>query len=495
MTTAPTRLDAFASAHAMLWALRDRRISSAELIDIHMQRIERYNRELNAIVVPADDPLAAARHTDVLRGQGSGGDLLGLPVTLKESMNVPGMPTTVGVPDFKDYRATEMGAVPGSVLGAGAVLLGKTNVPPMLGDWQATNEIYGRTVNPWDPTRTPGGSTGGGAAAVAAGLSPLEFGSDIGGSIRVPAAFCGIFGHKPSETAVPRSGQFPFPPRPNAATVLGVQGPLARTADDLELGLRVIAGPEAGEDIAWRLNFPEPRAESLAGFRVAVMPRIEWLPVSAEILGALDALATNLAKAGATVREAAPATLGDMREHHALYVSMLLAFTSGPRSPEERARQSSVEQSNDHDGWGAARAATWTAGVGDWVGMHARREGYRADFRTFFRDWDILLAPITLRTAFPHVDMPWPPPPTPRPTTIDIDGHMHPYSNQLVYPALATLSGQPATAFPVGLSGAGLPMGLQAIGPYLEDFTSIRFAALVAREFGGFAPPPAFEAS
>ena len=408
-------------------------------------------------------------------------------------MNVPGMPTTVGVPDFKDYRATEMGAVPASVLGAGAVLLGKTNVPPMLGDWQATNEIYGRTVNPWNPTRTPGGSTGGGAAAVAAGLSPLEFGSDIGGSIRVPAAFCGIFGHKPSETAVPRSGQFPWPPRPNAGAVLGVQGPLARTAEDLELGLRVIAGPEAGEDIAWRLNFPEPRAEALAGFRVAVMPRLAWLPVSAEITGALDALATKLSKAGATVREAAPASLGDMREHHALYVSMLTAFTSGRLSADDRQRQASLEHSNDHDGWGAARAAAWTAGVGDWIDMYARREAYRADFRAFFRDWDILLAPITLRTAFPHIDMPWPP--TPELVTIDIDGQLHPYGDQLVYPALATLSGQPATAFPVGLSSAGLPIGLQAIGPYLEDFTSIRFAALVAHEFGGFVPPPAFEAS
>lgn len=164
-------------------------------------------------MVPAPDPRAAAEEADAALARGDVRRLVGLPVTLKESMNVRGMPTTVGVFDFANYRATEDGAVPMRVLGAGAVLLGKTNIPPMLSDLQDANPIYRRSVNPWDATLTPGGSTGGGAAAVAAGLSPLEFGRDIGGSIRVPAAFCGVFGHKPSETAVPRSGQFTVPER------------------------------------------------------------------------------------------------------------------------------------------------------------------------------------------------------------------------------------------------------------------------------------------
>jgi len=138
--------------------------------------------------------------------------------------------------------------------------------------------------------------------------------------------------------------------------------------------------------------------------------------------------------------------------------------------------------------------AALTAGVGDWLGMHGRRELYRAAYRAFFRDWDVLLAPITLRTAFPHIDMPVPPQEPSGPVTIEIDGRPHPYGNQLVYPALATLSGQPSTAFPVGLSQSGMPMGLQAVGPYLEDFTPIRFAALAAAEMGGFVPPPGFDA-
>jgi amidase len=328
MTLTSTALDAFAPAHVMLTALGEGRTTSRELVEMHLERIERYNSALKAIVVAGPDPRAAADAADSLRKRGEPSPLLGLPATLKESMNVPGLPTTVGAPDFKDFVAADYGAIPRRVLGAGAVLLGKTNVPPMLADWQATNPIYGRTVNPWNAELTPGGSTGGGAAAVAAGLSPLEFGSDIGGSIRVPASFCGIFGHKPSESAVPRSGQFPRPSRPNAGMVLGVQGPLARSADDLELAMRVISGPEDGEDVAWRLELPPPRAENLAGMRIAVMPRLDWLPVSGEILDALETLVTRLARAGARVATAAPETFGDLREHHALYLAMLTAITS-----------------------------------------------------------------------------------------------------------------------------------------------------------------------
>jgi amidase len=491
MTT--TGIDAFAPASTMLKALQQRQVSSEELTQLHLARIDRYNGALNAIVVRGEDPLAAARQTDAARVSGASGELLGLPLTFKESMNVLGLPTTVGVEDFKDFRAADLGAVPRAVLGAGAVLLGKTNVPPMLMDWQADNPVYGRTVNPWNADLTPGGSTGGGAAAVAAGLSPLEFGSDIGGSIRVPASFCGIFGHKPSETTVPRSGQFPRPSLPNAGAALGVQGPLARTAEDLELALRVIAGPEVGEDVAWRLQLPPPRAESLADFRVAIMPSIDWLPVSADILAAQDELASHLSKAGASVKLAQPESFGDMRAHHALYVSMLNAVTSVSLTREERERAASQTRADDQSAWSAAKVAALLAGVSEWLVWHGQREQYRAAYRAFFRDWDILLAPITLRTAFPHMELPWRRRADRSLTMIEIDGKPHPYEHQLVYPALATLCGQPATAFPVGLSWAGLPMGLQAIGPYLEDFTPIRFAALAAQEIGGYARPPGYD--
>src|SRR6266508_686225 len=253
-------IDAFAPAVDMLAALRARRVSAVELLELHQMRIERYNPELNAIVEPDfERARREAEAADTRRARGDDAPLCGLPMTLKESINVRGLRTTVGMSVWKDFRSEHDAHVTTRVKGAGAVVMAKTNVPQMLADWQSSNPVYGRTNNPWDLSRTPGGSTGGGAAALAAGLTPLEFGSDIGGSIRVPAAFCGVYGHRPSETAMPRSGQFPMPPMPNAAVVMGVQGPMARSAQDLELGLDVPAGPDVVEGVAWQVRIPPAR--------------------------------------------------------------------------------------------------------------------------------------------------------------------------------------------------------------------------------------------
>ena len=254
------RIDPFASAVDMLTALRARRLSAVELLEMHQSRIARHNPELNALVEPDFERARRdAEAADAQRARGEDAPLRGLPMTLKESINVRGLRTTAGMTEWKDFRSEHDAPVTQRVKGAGAVVMAKTNVPQMLADWQSNNPVYGRSNNPWDLARTPGGSTGGGAAALAAGLTPLEFGSDIGGSIRVPAAFCGVYGHRPSETAMPRSGQLPLPPLPNAAVAMGVQGPLARSAADLELALDVAAGPEVGEDVAWKLVIPPAR--------------------------------------------------------------------------------------------------------------------------------------------------------------------------------------------------------------------------------------------
>src|SRR3989475_4876655 len=279
---APT--EAFAPAVDMLAALRARRVSAVELLELHQKRIERYNPELNAIVEPDfERARREAEAADTRRARGDDAPLRGLPMTLKESINVRGLRTTVGMSVWKDFRAEHDAPVTTRVKGAGAVVMAKTNVPQMLADWQSSNPVYGRTNNPWDSARTPGGSTGGGAAALAAGLTPLEFGSDIGGSIRVPAAFCGVYGHRPSDTLLPRNGEFPFPPMPNSAVVMAVQGPITRSAPDLELALSILAGPDIGEDVAWRVELPAPRRERLADFRVGVLPAIPWITLDDRI--------------------------------------------------------------------------------------------------------------------------------------------------------------------------------------------------------------------
>jgi amidase len=488
------RTDAWTPAGDLLGALRARRVSSRELFDLHVDRIARFNGKLNAIVeTDFERARRAADAADARRARGEDAPLLGLPMTLKESINVRGLRTTAGMPFWKDFVSQHDAPVTVRVQDAGAVVMGKTNVPQMLADWQSNNPLYGRTNNPWDLARTPGGSTGGGAAALAAGLTPLEFGSDIGGSIRVPAAFCGVYGHRPSETAMPRSGQLPFPPMPNAAAVMGVQGPLARSAEDLELALDVAAGPEQGEDVGWRLSIPPARHARLSEFRVAVLPSIEWVPLDAEIAGALDALAFRLGRLGCLVKTAQPDGLGDHREHFALYRTLLAAVTAARVPADERQARIETLKTRD-DEWTRAARRGMESGAPEFLAWAAQRERYRMAWRAFFREWDVVLAPSFFVPAYPHQDRPWPDTPASMRRTLEVNGVPVLEDLGLVYPSVATLAGQPATAFPVGLTRGGLPIGLQAIGPYLEDRTPIRFAALVGQEFGGFSRPPGYDA-
>src|SRR6266849_3264473 len=488
-------VDAFATATSLLSALRTGGVSATELTELYIRRIERHDGRLNAVVVrDFDRARQQARAADQSRARNESAPLLGLPITLKESINVTGLGTTCGVPDWKGYVSPHDAPATARTRGAGAVLLGKTNVPPMLADWQSANPIFGRTNNPWDRGRTPGGSSGGSAAAIAAWLSALEVGSDIGGSIRVPAAFCGVYGHRPSETLLPRSGQFPMPPLPNTAVVMGVQGPLARSAEDLELALSVLAGPEVGEDVAWKVTLPAARRERLADFRVAVLPPIPWLPVDEQITAALSDLTGRLTKMGAVVKEIQPDGLGDHREYHGFYRTLLSAVT-GARVDAETRRQriATFRAAGDDLSLGAARGLEGTAG--DYILWHGRREQHRAAWRAFFRDWDVLLAPAINVLAYPHIERAWPADNSDLTLTFTIDGRSVPYLHGFVYPAVSTVAGQPATAFPVGRSREGLPIGLQAIGPYLEDRTPIRFVSLLAEEIGGFRKPPGYDAA
>lgn len=480
----------FSTATAMLAALGSKRISARELLELHEQRIAQHNPALNVIVERNQEATrAAASEADARRARGEAGALTGLPITLKESMNVKGMRTTVGVKMWEQERAAQDGAIAARTRAAGAVLLGKTNIAPMLADWQANNPIYGRTANPWDLSRSPGGSTAG-AAAVAAGLTPLEYGSDIGGSIRVPAAFCGVYGHRPSDSALPRSGQFPGGFLPNSAAVLAVQGPLARSVADLELGFAAVAGPEVGENVAWRLQLPAARHERLSDYRVAVLPQPSWVPLAAEIEDAQERLCSRLAAVGCKVERVQPEALGDHRDAFDLYQILLTAMTSAGIPNEHRQMGIELLQKRG-DREATARAKGLAGSAGDYLLWHRERERLRAAWRDFFCSWDVLVSPAFFSVAYPHFDYPWPPNPS-RQLMVDFAGKSAPYDYGLFYPSIATLPGQPATAFPVELSKASLPIGLQAIGPYLEDYTVLQFVKLIEREWGGFRAPPSF---
>lgn len=477
-------IDHFSTATAMLEALRHREISSTELVDLHIARIEAHDGPLNAIPVQTfDRARQAAKQADERLAAGDRAPLLGLPMTLKESTLAAGLPQSAGMPELKDYRPTVDGPVATQVFQAGVCLLGKTNIPVVLGDWQANSPVYGRTNNPWDVSRTPGGSTGGGSAGLAVGMTPLEVGSDIGGSIRVPAAYCGVYGHRPSETAIPKSGDFPKADLPNPAALMSVQGPLERSAVDLELLFDVLIGPEPGEDIGWQLALPAARHQRLADFRVALLPPPFEVQASADMLSRLDELASWLSRQGAHVAETAPPF--DMATYYHDYMRLLTVMVT-LSTPRETREVQAAKLRETGDPFKTDQADGLEMDAADYLMLVARREHARAAWRDFFRDWDVILAPMTLDVAFPHQEGPQ------EERSIAVDDRILPYGANLLYPMLAIFAGQPSTAFPGGLNEAGLPLGLQAIGPYLEDRTTLKFAQLVEDGWYRFEPPPGY---
>jgi amidase len=484
-------LDPFGSATALLKGLRARAWSAAELVEFHLQRIARLNEPLNAIVtLDEEGARRAARDADQRRDRGDDAALLGLPMTIKDLIDVAGLRCTGGVLPFAERRATTDARIVARARAAGAVIMGKTNTPPAGSDCQSDNPVFGRTNNPWDLSLTAGGSSGGAAAAVAAGLSALDFGSDLAGSIRVPAVFCGIYGHRPSETLLPRTGDFPGRTLPNSAAIMAVQGPLARAAEDLELALDVIAGPDAGEDVAWSVRLPPSRHDRLVDFRVAVLRQVDWVPVEHNILDAQNRFAAELGRLGAQVEEVQPEFLGDLRDHHRLFLTLMAIVTASDDPAERRADREWVKQEGDFfaDAWLAGMEADGAR----FLQLLDEREAYREGFRSFFRDWDVLVTPANITNAFPHQEPSsrWIPPLDRR--QLEIDGQLVHYALQDVYAGLSNLSGQPATGFPVAFSSDRRPIGLQALGPYLEDRTPIRFTELAGKTFGGFTPPPSF---
>jgi amidase len=484
-------MDAFSTCGQMLAALRSREISAAQLLRSHMARIDRRDGALNSIIVRRQERAhedALAADTVLASGDASAisaKPLLGLPITVKESIDVEGMDSTAGVPERVGHPAKRDARAVQKLRAAGAIVIGKTNVCPWLADYTADNPVYGRTVSPWDATRTPGGSSGG-SATVAAGLAPLDLATDLGGSIRIPAAFCGLWGHKPSEGAVPYSGHFPGSSLPNAAWLMTAQGPIARSASDLELAIRVLAGPDIGLDTAWQLHLPPPRRTALREFRVAALPWLPWLPVDAEIVAAMESLLDRLRAAGAEVTMTSPPGLNDYRDYYRLCRMVMCALVSA-RWPAERRREVAEDRRRRGSLTHLADALGFAASAGDYLLWHEQRENYRQAYREFFRNFDILLTPMSLVPPFEHPTLP----------VVDrqfhIDGKNVDFDSLSFYPGVASLVGHGATAFPIGFTRGGLPLGAQAIGPFLEDFTPIRFAQAVEREFGGFVRPPGFD--
>jgi amidase len=444
--------------------LRRRELSSRELTAMLLERIDAVNPALNAVVELRREAALreAAAADDALAGGAGVGPLHGVPMTIKDSFDVAGLHTTWGNPAFKDYVADTDATVVRRLRQAGAIVVGKTNVAFMLGDFgQTANELYGVTSNPWDTTRTPGGSSGGAAAALAAAMTFLEYGSDLVGSIRVPASFCGVYGLKPTAGIVPLIGFQPpgAPAGPSELTYMSAVGPLARAAGDLRTALRATAGPEGDAAKAWSWALPPPRHARLGEFRVGFVLDHEQAPVSGEVAPLLSDAVDALARAGATVVEGWPEGLDPVRqaESFGFHVGLFLALQ---QPGEDFATLSQV------------------------VEQEHRRMAARAAWSRYFGDVDVFLCPASFTPAFPHDTRPF------EQRTIATPGGERPYGDLVFWVSHASLPGLPAVAAPVGRTPGGLPVGVQVVGPRHEDDTAITFAELLAEVAGGYQPPP-----
>jgi amidase len=468
-------------------ALQRREVSSSALVAACEAAWLAQNESVNAIVVSDfERAYATARERDAeLEAGRPRGPLHGIPFTIKESFDVAGWPTTVGDPAFRGNIAARHASVVQRLIDVGAVLIGKTNVPIWLRDWQSYNDVYGTTRNPHDLTRTPGGSSGGSAAAVCTGMSFFDVGSDIGSSIRNPAHYCGIFSHKSTHGLVSLEGH--GLPGGVALPDINVAGPLARSAGDLEAVLTAIAGPDAEAACAVRYELPRCEVQDLRGIRFGILSNHPVAEVDADVEQCIVELGHKLERRGARVIWDARPQL-DAAELLRTYTLLLRASTSGYLGDDAYAAAIRAADAAPAPAEDASYASLQYVGAAlrhrDWLKLQPLRERYAAAWRALFEHVDVLLCPAAATAAFPldEAGAPWQ-------RTLNVNGKPQPLTTQLFWAGHSGLCGLPSTVAPAGRTVHGLPVGVQIVAPRYHDLRSIRVASLLEAAGHAYAPP------
>lgn len=479
---------AFLSATELAGKILDKEISSLELTDHFINRIEQLDDGINAVVVrDFDRALAAATKADRQLAMGEiTGPLHGVPVTVKEAFNVAGLATTWGIPFLKDNIAATDAEVVKRFKQAGAVFMGKTNVPCGLGDIQTYNDIYGVTNNPWDISCSPGGSSGGSAAALAAGLCALEVGSDMAGSIRVPAHFCGLYSHKATWGVVPNQGH--ALPGVIASPDLGVVGPMARSIEDLKLAMDLLVDAQPLNQSGWQPGLPRPTKHSLKDYRVAIWSDYKTAPVDEETIARIVSTGEILTKLGVCVSDQVLPDI-DFKKHQEIFLNLMWSLTADGVTDDQYLEACQLAESIPSDDLSdsaiAARARVLSHR--DWLFYNNQREFLRYAWREFFGEWDILICPVFAVPAFTHDHSPI------EQRMLTVNGVPQEYFQSMFWAGVSTVSYLPSTVFPTGLSRNGLPIGLQAISAEYNDYITMDFVNLLTKQTGGFQIPPGYE--
>ena len=465
--------------------LASHEVSSVELLDHFVERNSSLHSQINAVVtLDVERARASAVVSDNRRANGEAvGVIEGLPMTIKDAIAVEGIRSTGGAVELADHVPEQDAEVVSKIKTAGGIVFGKTNLPRWSGDIQAYNDIFGATNNPWDLGCGPGGSSGGASAAVAVGLTPWEIGTDIGGSIRLPAHFAGVCGHKPSFGIVPQVGYIDHVSYGLTDADVNVFGPLARTVGDLELLFDVVNGPRRDTENGWRLDLPLARGDAKE-LRVA-----SWLddpdcPVSEDVSVVLEAAVSAIEADGVAVdRSARPdIAFNDVRR---VGQPLISAATSPGRTEEELEALQEIISDPSADETLRMRAAASTMTHRDWLLLTEKRDRNRQLWSDFFTGFDVLLAPVAFVSAFEHQHEG-----TLYTRTLTVDGQVRPYSDLIVWTSQFGYVYLPSTVVPVGLTSGGVPVGIQVVGPYLGDRTTLEFARYVESLLGGYRVPP-----
>ena len=477
----------FDSAHEILEKIKQGEVSSLEVLESFLAQVEKVNPKINAVVaLDIERAKEKAKEADnKISLKSKLGPLHGLPMTIKDAFEVEGIVSTGGNPAWKDNIPKRNAEAVQRLVDAGAIIFGKTNVPFLSSDLQSFNKIYGTTNNPWDLERTPGGSSGGSAAALAAGMTPLELGSDIGGSIRVPAHFCGLYGHKPSYNIISEVGHMPPPPGSIlTGNGLSVAGPLARSPEDLEIALDVLVAAQEQDSQAWKVKLPKARTKKIKELKIAVWPDEPYAEADNEITNLIKDTAEDLRHAGAKVETVdLPISFEEIDKIYSLLLNPLMLAGSPKETFETLAKLNESLDPND-----VSELAKVARGSvlkhADWVLVNAIRQNMRQKWREFFNKFDVVLCPTCITPAFKHNHNPV------HERKLTINGKDDEYLRATLWAGPAVSAGLPSTNVPIGMSSNNLPISMQITGPYLEDKTCLEVAKVVRNLRGGFKIPP-----
>lgn len=478
----------YRTATQMLDDLDKGATTSKALLEEHIERVLQLDHHVNAVVVRAfDSARERAVKADTARARGENwGPLHGLPMTVKEAFDLPDTPTSWGLPEYKDNISKSPAVAVQRLLDAGAVVFGKTNVPVALADWQSFNPIYGTTNNPWDLTLSPGGSSGGASAALATGMTPLELGSDIGASIRNPAHYCGVYGHKPTWGIVPMEGHQLPGVRCIDSLDIAVVGPMARSSLDLQLAMQVLATPlQQFGPLGWAPAQWRQTSKNLRQCRVAIVYDDDQAEVDYSIQDRLRSLAKFLRAQGITVLDDHRPV--DSAHSHRVYSHLLRAATGAWLDDNTFARYQSLAASSDSS-IDTIRERVWRGSTlthRDWVEFDQQRAVLRLQWQAYFDSVDLLITPVATSPAFKHNQQGerWE-------RILQVNGRDQLHTASLFWAGYPGLVGMPTTAIPIGLSPDGLPVGAQIIGNTFADPLCLEMARWLETEWQGFIPPP-----